>query len=1472
MKKLSKKLIPVFVVAAMLVTMLPSFTAPEEAVAAIDFSSAAYLTDQASFNSIGTKTGDVTWSTSENAAYFNGGYITINENPLNKVTNSTGFTISFDAKVSDMNAQTGSIFQLYDSSNARKYFAVNGGSSSHWRRMAIYNNDGSHDDSANGVTGYWTADFDNTNYCESGGVDFSNESKTPDSNTWYSITIMMDADGYLYYYVDGVQMAKFKTTYAGTDGASINPSAVKGAFASFNALTLGHSTTPSKDNDYWKGYFKGYIRNVRFTSQAVTASLNGGASIDQSIAFAEAKFFSLAWKNDSENAYLNAYKKYIDACEALDAYKYGGSSTNLATANSNLIAAVNQMNAFTKPDATARTEYRDNSGLHWIETDSVNLLSSTRANGNKYSGDSVAYSKTVDYMRIQVYYAENVLLYDGLVQPKFPVVFSENIQDYTPDGPTINMYAHTVYPANSTEASTTNNSDDFYLYHPNRENKGHEYCWIGKDTGDDTDNSGIDYEYCYYQKSTVISGTAAWTCPTSSDKHYTDKHTSRGVHTGESCASKNYDERTTKRKCHANIMNYNTNKDPDAAMKDIQIIWAHRTSSTEQPSNIANDTFGAGAADVHTYIYNYKGINKNIVSKSYPINNYKEGGLSTFFGNCDNITRYWGTIQTELKNKNTSANTAYTAVKNATGVTADTRTAAYQNLRDALDNSTYKNFYDTATPASTGYTTTSINNFKTAYNNIKSMFAGLSAIDDASGYASKTVDQLTALKTALENAYNNLKNQANFSALDTAYTNAKTAQGSVDASLYTTSSKSTYDTFLNTAANFPYHSKTQAERYDVSEDYQSAITAEAGTLTNAQSKLELLADFDDLDAAKQYWVDYLIDNSSKYTTDSKTALTTYINSTTEFPIENDAAVRADTGVSKQSTKVDVEQAKYEGIVTDNKAAHPETYLDPVADLVYLQNEYDKANTFLKSLNGKTAEYTKASINDLIDAIKTDTVAGGTGNTAETIATASAATKANYGQAVQTDAGTLADGIKNAMAGLEKVEEIIGESRDASAFNAAVEALNNIDPDAYTISDADIASIRNSANVGIKDSTPISYNGATISVLNGSVTQEAINAATDVIVTGLNVRTKSYPITKSDEGDTSFTISARTGTYDSGSATYGTTLVCDSGDPETAWYLEIQTDSMHKKMAYKYYGQRFTTKVLGNTTIKAVKKTSGQKRVKIIRQYGNTATTDKSPIQVVDYVNSGSNYTLPDAPAIAYYTFDKYYIGETGYAEKASVPISDDTEIIARYTENAGAEYAITATELTGGTGYSGSAAYNTKIELKGGTNAYAWIEESDSTGMHYRPFYIGSDVTFFATESTNLKAVTKDEFDNVYKFNLPAVNLRKSGVTLVNGKTTFNAQIVPNGVNVQEYGILIAAPTGSSPAASIDETKVILENSGSHPSEGYSILRAKSTNLVGAKQFTIGVNSLPNGYVYRGYMIYSDSDGTLHNVYSQAMR
>ena len=603
--------------------------------------------------------------------------------------------------------------------------------------------------------------------------------------------------------------------------------------------------------------------------------------------------------------------------------------------------------------------------------------------------------------------------------------------------------------------------------------------------------------------------------------------------------------------------------------------------------------------------------------------------------------------------------------------------------------------------------------------------------------------------------------------------------------------------------------------------------------------------------------------------DYATTYTTTSKNTYETTVANNTLNTEDKSISQSRINTNA------GNILNAKGG-----LEALADLTYFDAEFDKANTFLVNLDGKTAEYTAASVQALVNAVTAAGNVGGANKSVQQIANANAVARADFGQAVQTDATTFANNIKTAMDGLQKVETI-APTVDTTAFNEAVSILNNIDPDVYDVTKGDVESIRASANAPISsDETQIEYRTATINVLNNSITQQNINDATRAIVNALTVRTKTYTITKSNEGSTDFTVSTRNGTsYGSGdSAEYGTTIIASTNDDsEVAWYLEIQTGSMHKNLAFQSYGKRLTTKVLGNTTIKAVKNTGAQKKVTIYRTYDTKTVTDKSPIEVVDYVDSGANFTLPTAPAIALYGFDKYYIANNeGYDEYVagnSVTINNDTVIIAKYDATPSADCAINATG--GSEAYSRTVAYNTKVSLTGAANTYGWVEAIDAT--HYRPFKIGKDVEFYASESTTLMAVDQTAF-NAYKFSFPCVNLRQSGIIESDGKKVFNAQLVNDGKDIQEYGILIAAPltkAGSTPISmdNLLPSMVVIENSGKHEGENaYQILRAKSTKLVGASQFSISVSSLPSQYIYRGYAIYKDANGNLQTAYSEAMR
>ena len=522
-------------------------------------------------------------------------------------------------------------------------------------------------------------------------------------------------------------------------------------------------------------------------------------------------------------------------------------------------------------------------------------------------------------------------------------------------------------------------------------------------------------------------------------------------------------------------------------------------------------------------------------------------------------------------------------------------------------------------------------------------------------------------------------------------------------------------------------------------------------------------------------------------------------------------------------------------------------LDEKADLTALDKAFNKADALLNNLDGKVAQYDSASVTALKNAVMAENVS--------TYVNADAEERADYGAAVQSEANTLAANINSAYNNLTATASSI----DTSAFESAVNTINNIDPEAYDSTTESISSAISTAN-GLLSTETVGYGTSTISVVKSDVTLKDVNDATNRILTALNSSIKEYKV-DADDSDIK-EISFKNGTYytDSKKATYGTKMTFRSDDDKTAWYLELKTATTHKNRAYAGSGKTFETAVVGDIKVEAVVESEELNcRVTISRSYNNDP--DKAPIEYLNYVASGTEIDLPAAPSLAFYTFKGYYIGETKLTE-SSITINEDTEIIAKYEVNEGASCAINATDVNDGD-HNTSAAYNERVELDGGSGAYAWIEEIDAT--HYRPFYIGENISFLATEGTTLKAVDEDEF-NAFGFSLPTVNLRKSGVITSDERTIFNGQLVAENLDdIREYGILIGVPIGEDGILP-NEQQLIVDNTGAQT--GYRVVRAKSTKLVGANQFTIAIRNMPAEYVYRAYVIYKDKT-SLQTAYSE---
>ncbi|MBR3737495.1 MAG: hypothetical protein IKN26_02040, partial [Eubacterium sp.] len=174
--------------------------------------------------------------------------------------------------------------------------------------------------------------------------------------------------------------------------------------------------------------------------------------------------------------------------------------------------------------------------------------------------------------------------------------------------------------------------------------------------------------------------------------------------------------------------------------------------------------------------------------------------------------------------------------------------------------------------------------------------------------------------------------------------------------------------------------------------------------------------------------------------------------------------------------------------------------------------------------------------------------------------------------------------------------------------------------------------------------------------------------------------------------------------------------------------------------------------------------------------------------------------------------------------------------------------------------------YNTKINVSD-ENAYGWAELiKDGKNINYRPYYIGSDMGFYAIETATIKALTKAEWDS-FNFSLPAINIKQNDALIVTSadktRAIFNGQtVIDKNSSVLEYGLLI----GKEKTAPLDEYNLTIDNVGS--TSAYSVIRAKSTKSIGANQFTISVTSLSGNIAYRGYLIYQSPSGEIKTIYT----
>ena len=373
-----------------------------------------YLTDSNMTNFEGT----ATWSNDEKAWYFsnNNKYLKLNENPLRGASVDKGFAISFDVRNNDTDEVNSQYFH-FDDGGSNAYYMNAADTTWYVRYRSAFQN-------STNTRWYYTSDFNST-YCDSwvatnGANGYMNDMVT--EQKWYTYTLVMNTDGSYEYFIDGVSKGKFKTNYANVDsegnhnGNGITDANVTSIIQSLSNFYIGASNGSGSNG------FNGYIKNFKVISDIRTGTPGALALL---VARYEGMMNGTVYKNMAP-----AYKAYVDACEALDAYNYGGSygqnSAQIANAYSALNTAISGMTEWSAPAFSAKSYYySDEVGSGYYS----NVVYSTSGD----SGGTVAQSSSKNCN----YYYEAGATHLKLIAPTTTVLVYDGIAGHEVSSPIV---------------------------------------------------------------------------------------------------------------------------------------------------------------------------------------------------------------------------------------------------------------------------------------------------------------------------------------------------------------------------------------------------------------------------------------------------------------------------------------------------------------------------------------------------------------------------------------------------------------------------------------------------------------------------------------------------------------------------------------------------------------------------------------------------------------------------------------------------------------------------------------------------------------------------------------------------------------------------------------------------------------------------------------------------------------------------
>lgn len=369
-------------------------------------------------------------------------------------------------------------------------------------------------------------------------------------------------------------------------------------------------------------------------------------------------------KMDGTTVYTNmsaAYTAYVDCQKALDAYNYGAVSNALSGKAAALNSAVSNMNTWENFSVTS-AEFTIGSTTATNEN-VANLIyaNSTKSTRNDFgTGVEIVNGGALKYgCAMHPYYADTVLLYNGVTTPSFPVALG-----LVDSGKRYDVYYQYAYP-------TTAGLElrDYW--------KGYQDAINWPITAT---NGNVGYGNNNRTTSKVVIGN------------------------------------TSTKRSFANVMYYTGT--PTATLTTISSTdWNGMIDHNSQTGSM---TYGDNAIYVLNVVPLQNAI-KNAMAKLDAVENYKQGGMAAVFTAVDNAMNinvnsygYENGVAAGAASCQAAIDSALSAVNNAQPQADQT---GYQAVRDAMTTQVI-NTYNNGT---NGWTTETWNAFKTAFDAARAM-------------------------------------------------------------------------------------------------------------------------------------------------------------------------------------------------------------------------------------------------------------------------------------------------------------------------------------------------------------------------------------------------------------------------------------------------------------------------------------------------------------------------------------------------------------------------------------------------------------------------------------------------------------------------------------------------------------------------------------------------------------------------------